>query len=105
VLCILWEYRVRESRRREFERHYSATGTWAKLFRKSRGYRGTVLLRDRKKPSRYATIDWWDSLAAYRRFRRQHQKQYDTLDEKCERLTRTESCLGYFETARRSARR
>lgn len=104
MLCVLWEYRVKKARRRKFERHYSATGTWARFFRKGRGYRRTILLRDDKKLSRYFTIDHWDSPAAYRRFRRQHQKHYDALDKKFERLTEKETCLGYFETAGRATR-
>ena len=105
MLCVLWEYRVKKAHRRAFERHYSATGTWVRFFRKGRGYRGTVLLRDPEKPGRYLTIDRWQDVASYRRFRRQHQKHYDALDRKFERLTEKETCLGYFETAGRTRRR
>ncbi|MGH9787200.1 MAG: antibiotic biosynthesis monooxygenase family protein [Candidatus Acidiferrales bacterium] len=105
MLYILWEYRVHKTRRRSFERHYSATGAWVRFFRKGRGYRGTILLRNREKPNRYFTIDRWVSLAEYRRFRRRHQKHYDALDKRFERLTEKETCLGYFETAGRTKRR
>jgi hypothetical protein len=31
----LWEFRVPEARRSEFERHYGPDGTWATFFRQS----------------------------------------------------------------------
>jgi heme-degrading monooxygenase HmoA len=104
VLYILWEYRVRKSCRRAFERHYAPNGTWARLFRKGRGYRGTILLHDPESSKRYLTVDRWVSLAAYRRFRGRHQKQYAALDRKLEHLTERETCLGHFETAGRARR-
>jgi heme-degrading monooxygenase HmoA len=105
VLYILWEYRIRKGKRRAFERHYSATGTWATFFRKSRGYRGTFLLREPKKSNRYFTLDRWTSFASYRRFRRRYPQQYEALDRQCERLTEKETCLGHFETAGPTTRR
>ena len=102
MLYVVWEFRVKKARRREFEQHYSATGTWARFFRKGRGYRGTVLLHDRRRPARYLTIDRWDSLAAYHHFRRRHEKHYAALDKQFARLTEKETCLGYFATAGRS---
>lgn len=105
MLYIVWEYRVKKPKRRTFERHYAATGTWAKFFRQGRGYRGTVLLRDPEKSNHYVTIDYWNSLASYRRFRRRHQKHYAALDKKFELLTERERCLGYFEGGGRLTRR
>ncbi|HXE74693.1 MAG TPA: antibiotic biosynthesis monooxygenase [Candidatus Xenobia bacterium] len=96
MLYVLWEYHVRGAKRRAFERHYAATGTWAKFFRRGRGYRGTTLLQDPDKRDRYLTIDCWESLAAYRRFRRRHERGYSTLDKLFQHLTQQERCLGYF---------
>jgi Holliday junction DNA helicase RuvB len=46
LLQIVWEFIVRDGKIAEFERSYSATGSWAKLFRGSPGYLGTTLLRE-----------------------------------------------------------
>ena len=46
MIQLVWEFIVRPDDIREFETHYSSGGTWAELFRKSAGYRGTVLWRD-----------------------------------------------------------
>ena len=59
MLLIVWEYRVRENKRKVFQRAYAARGHWAALFRKGRGYRGTILLHDYKQRNHYATIDTW----------------------------------------------
>ena len=52
MLHVLWEFRVRPERRREFEEHYGSDGTWAAFFRGGRGYRESILLRDREEPDR-----------------------------------------------------
>ena len=65
ALRILWEFRVEKDRVREFEEQYGANGTSARFFSRGKGYRETILLRDREVPGRYLTIDkvkppWWD---------------------------------------------
>lgn len=59
-----WEFLIEPTRREEFERHYGPNGTWVTLFRRSAGYRGTLLLRDRLNPLRFVTVDRWGSEAA-----------------------------------------
>lgn len=97
ALHVLWEYRVRSDRRREFEEHYRGDGTWARFFRAGRGYRETILLRDRQSPGRYMTIDVWDDLASYRAFSKRNAGEYARLDRLCARTTEEERCLGCFE--------
>jgi heme-degrading monooxygenase HmoA len=63
LVQIIWEFTVRDGRVAEFEKLYSATGSWAALFRRSPGFVGTALLRDTQTPHRYVTIDRWDSVA------------------------------------------
>lgn len=97
MLHILWEYRVRKDRIREFEEHYASGGTWARFFRGGKGYRETRLLRDRESPGRYLTIDVWDDPASYRAFSEANAGEYGEVDRRCAELTEEERCLGYFE--------
>ena len=99
ALRILWEFRVRENRTPEFEEHYGGNGTWAQFFRRGKGYKETILLRDREVPGRYVTIDVWEDLASYRAFSGANAEEYKEIDRRCEALTEQERCLGFFETA------
>jgi len=98
ALRILWEYRVRPDRRADFELHYRPGGTWGEFFRPGRGYRGTILLRDRDEAGRYMTLDLWDDLESHRAFSSAHADEYKRIDRICGALTFEERCLGYFET-------
>ena len=97
MLHILWEYRVREEKRPDFERHYRSNGTWAELFRRAPGYRGTTLLRDSEDPARYLTLDVWDDAASFHRFKQDFAAGYAALDRQMEALTESERHLGNFE--------
>jgi RimJ/RimL family protein N-acetyltransferase/heme-degrading monooxygenase HmoA len=89
-----WEFEVRPGCEAEFEQHYGPDGSWARLFRQSPGYVGTLLLRDRGHPNRYVTIDRWRSAAEYNRFQSDFAAAYRQLDAECERLTVAERALG-----------
>ena len=95
---VVWEYTVRPGAEAEFLAHYAADGTWTRLFRRAPGFLETELLRDRRDPSRFATIDRWESESAYRAFRERFAGEYETLDARCAGLTEEERCLGDFET-------
>ena len=95
---ILWEYRVREEKRSDFERHYSGDGTWAILFRRASGYVGTTLLRDPEDGGRYLTIDVWDAAASFNRFKKDFAAEYAATDKQMEALTESERRLGNFES-------
>lgn len=97
MVQLVWEFVVRPDKIREFERHYCAAGTWATLFRRSAGYRGTELLRELTGQNRYLTIDRWDDLASHRAMRRNFAKEYEELDRMCEVLTESEGHVGDFE--------
>ena len=99
MLHILWEYRVPAGKRSDFERHYNSNGTWAGLFRRDPGYRGTTLLRDPEDPARYLTLDAWDDAASFHRFKKEFAAEYAALDQQMETLTESERHLGSFETA------
>lgn len=94
----VWEYRVRLDRIREFEAVYGPKGEWVRLFRRAPGYLETELFRDHDLPGRYLTVDHWKSREAYDTFRRRFSSEFDAVDERCERLTETETRLGDFES-------
>ena len=98
MVHIVWEFRVRAGRLREFERYYSsAGGPWEELFRRSPGFRGTVLLRNTKDPLHFLTIDSWDTVVAQVAMREEFQDEYADLDQACEELTDSETHIGVFE--------
>lgn len=97
MYVILWEYQVRAERVAEFEELYSATGAWAKLFQRSKGYLGTELLFDTKHPRRYVTLDRWSSSQEYLSFLAEWKSEYESLDAQCAVLTEQEARLGIWE--------
>ena len=97
-VTIVWEFMVGDGREAEFERAYGPDGDWAQLFRQSKDYLGTDLLRDTAKPGRYLTVDRWKSAAAYEYFHRSHEVEYGALDARCEALTARETKLGMFQS-------
>jgi heme-degrading monooxygenase HmoA len=97
MLQVLWEYRVRADRVSDFEAYYKGSGTWAQFFAKGEGYRGTNLLHDRESKLRYFTVDRWESIELYERFKRDFAEEYAKHDKHCEQFTSDEKLLGYFE--------
>lgn len=98
MYVIIWEYQVKAALAGEFEKIYSATGEWAKLFRKSRGYLGTELLSDEREPHRYITIDRWSSRQEYESFLSEWKNEYQLLDGRCDGLTEQQALLGKWES-------
>ncbi len=94
---IIWEFRVAEEHRSEFERCYAAEGDWSQLFARSPEFLGTTLLRDPAVPGRYLTLDRWTEAAAFERFQEQYAVEYKALDQHCEFLTEYELKIGAFE--------
>ncbi|HMK31261.1 MAG TPA: antibiotic biosynthesis monooxygenase family protein [Terriglobales bacterium] len=98
MIVIVWEFRVAEGKASEFERHYGPEGTWVRCFRKGTGYRGTELVRDTANRGRYLTLDRWESLAAYQRFKRDSAAEYESIDAELAGLSASELLVGIFET-------
>jgi heme-degrading monooxygenase HmoA len=92
----MWEFLVPSNFAAEFERHYGPAGTWARLFRRSPGYIGTLLLADRSAPGRYVTIDRWQDEASHAAFQNAFASEYSALDAACAKLTTRETLLGIF---------
>lgn len=95
----LWEYEVADGRLDEFLRAYAPDGLWAQLFRRAPGHLRTELFRDRARPSRFVTLDYWESEPAWRLFRERFAAEYEALDARCEELTVREAEVGRFEPA------
>ncbi len=97
MIEVVWEFRVRSGREAEFERIYNSDGNWAKLFRADAQYKGTTLLKDRENGRRYLTVDRWESMESYQRFKERFAEAYHALDAKCEALTADERLIGIFD--------
>jgi len=93
----IWEYIVREDKIEEFVEAYNSDGLWVQLFKKSPGYITTDLIRDRRNPRRFVTIDRWESFEHWQQFRDSQSAEFEALDEKCESYTESETELGRFE--------
>ena len=92
----IWTYSIKAESRSEFEKRYSAEGDWARLFRRSAGYRGTRLLRDAAADHRYLTIDTWETLEALTSCKTRFAAEYADLDQLCSALTLDELHIGIF---------
>lgn len=93
MYTVIWHYRIVAGRERDFEAFYGAAGPWVELFRRARGFRETVLLRDVARAGEYVTIDRWDSAEDYMRFRTEFRDEYSRLDQDAEALTAAEQHL------------
>jgi heme-degrading monooxygenase HmoA len=70
-----------------------------RLFASAEGYVRTELYRDRARSDRFVTIDHWQSVEAWEAFRSSRAAEFEALDARCARLTKSESELGRFEPA------
>ena len=93
----IWHYRVAPGRERDFEAYHGAAGPWVQLFRRAKGFRDTVLLRDVERTDEYVTFDRWDSADDYARFRAEFRDEYARLDVAAEALTSLERHIGGFD--------
>ena len=93
---IVWEFRVKSGKRREFETVYGSGGDWVCFFRHGKGYIRTELIRDVENPSRYLTLDFWTTRQAYLRFKKENRASYQAIDEKCISFTEGEALIGEF---------
>ena len=92
---ILWRYRVRPGREREFEAAYGPDGAWARLFGADPGFLGTELMR--ASDEAYLTLDRWMSGEAFDAFHARNAVAYAALDADCATLTECETSLGAVE--------
>jgi len=91
--AIIWTYDVAPEHEAAFRAAYAPDGAWAKLFARAPGFLGTELLGD---GARYATIDRWESAAAFDAFQSAHGADYAALDAKLAHLTLAQQRVGAF---------
>lgn len=96
MFVVVWQFEISEDKVAGFEAAYGPEGAWAQLFRTSPEYQGTELLRDAYVPGNYLTIDRWTSEEAFRAFRKNHDREYEVLDRKCDDLTSRETRVGAY---------
>jgi heme-degrading monooxygenase HmoA len=93
---IVWEFRVRRGKAKQFEKSYGPHGQWVRLFRQDPAYIRTELIRDVHDATRYLTLDFWASEEAYEAFRESHSNQYEIIDARWELMTDDEQEVGRF---------
>jgi heme-degrading monooxygenase HmoA len=93
---IVWEFRVRPGMQKPFEEACGFHGDWARLFRQDPAYIRTELIHDVNEASRYLTLDFWASEAAYTAFLERRKDEYKSLDARYEPLTEAEREVGRF---------
>jgi heme-degrading monooxygenase HmoA len=101
---IVWEFRVRPEKEKEFVEQYGPEGSWAQLFRRSGGYIRTELTRDVTDHLRFLTLDYWQTEEEFNDFRERHLAEYQRLDKEFEGLTEKETHLGAFYRAAKQNR-
>ncbi len=91
---IVWEFRVRPGMQEEFAEAYGFHGEWARPFRQDPTYIRTELMQDVHETSRYLTLDFWASGAAYKAFRESRKDEYKSIDARCGQMTQSEREVG-----------
>jgi hypothetical protein len=93
----VWKFRPAEGREQEFASAYRGDGTWAELFRRAPGYRGTTLLRPIEPGGWWMTLDRWASASDFDAFQRDFGIEYRGLDAELEGVAGEEEFVGAFE--------
>jgi len=93
---IIWEYQVNPDHIDAYIEAYTNNGTWAQFFRQFPGYIGTDLLRDAKNPTKFITIDHWQSAADFDHMKNVGSEAYSALDAKFEKYTLEEKFIGTY---------
>ena len=96
MFVVVWQFEIAEDKVAGFEAAYGPNGAWAQLFQTSPDYLGTELLQDTHASGNYLTIDRWTSEEAFRAFRKDHDRDYEVLDRKCDDLTSRETRVGAY---------
>jgi quinol monooxygenase YgiN len=97
MIRVVWECVARPDRVGDVENYYTSSGNWAELFRRSEGYRGTVLRRDAENARRFLIVDSWENASVCRAMRERFREEYVELDRVCEGFTESERRIGEFE--------
>ena len=93
---IVWEFRVRPGKEKDFVEKYDPRGIWVQFFLRGQGYIRTELVRDVAGPQRFLTLDYWRSEDEFTTFREQNLAEYERMDKEFAGLTEQETRLGAF---------
>jgi hypothetical protein len=96
MIEIVWEFVVKEEARGQFELAYGPGGAWSKLFAQCPGFRGITLMRDRKNPRRYLSIELWDTEAQQEQMLAECKTEYSNLDAALADWTESKTEVGFF---------
>ena len=96
IFVYIWEYQVKEEFLSEFETLYGPDGDWVRLFKKANGYVSTDFYQDISNTNRFITVDSWNTKEDRDNFRAKFSKEFELLDEYCERFTEEEKLIGDF---------
>ena len=99
MFLALWEFEVKSGCTERFQSVYGPSGDWVRLFRTDPRFIKTRLLHDPAEPSKYFTLDFWQSRSAYESFKKLNRAAYFTIDKDSESLTERERYLGSFESS------
>jgi hypothetical protein len=96
MIQIVREFVVKENARGRLELALGPGGAWSKLFARSAGFRGTMLLRDAEDPLRYLTFDLWDTKDQWQQTLAECSVEYSDLEAGFSDWTRSKTELGTF---------
>ena len=99
---IVWEFRIRPEKEKEFVEKYGPDGMWARFFQGSDGYIRTELVRDVTDTLRFLTLDYWRTKEDFSEFHERNLAGYERLDREFESLTERETRLGDFRISIKS---
>ena len=77
MFLVRWEFEVPPERMAKFVAAYGPAGEWARLFKTAAGYRSTELTQIA--PTRWVTVDRWDSRSCYQEFRASQAAAYAAI--------------------------
>jgi heme-degrading monooxygenase HmoA len=97
VIEIIHEYIVREGTQARFELTYGVGGAWSRLFSKSPGFRGIILLRDAGNPLRFLSIEIWEGEELRHEALASHQAEAADVFAALEEMVETDAGLGTFK--------
>ena len=92
----IWEYQVKQDSIDLFIKNYNSDGDWVQLFQKGTGHIRTELLQQHDYPTRFITIDYWESKELRDNFRKKFSIEFNKLDKLCETFTESENFIGDF---------
>jgi heme-degrading monooxygenase HmoA len=93
---IVWAFVVKEEARGQFELAYGPGGAWSKLFARCPGFRGATVLRDTKNPSRYLTVELWETEAQREQALVENKAEYSDLEAALGEWTESKTEVGIF---------